>query len=368
MIFRKAKTLVAGAVLAATPFITVLTPSIVHALPTNYCQWNGSVSTAWNTAANWTAVGSGCAGGVPGTGDNLVFGNVAAANDPTNNDISGLSVASIDFEAVDAGQALGGNAFTLTGNVTNNTGTSDNISNNIAVTSASVMSMGSMAAINFSGVISGSGNITVQGTGNVDFVGAITNTGTLTVNTGNGGGVIITAQSSASPTFSGVTVASGAFLGYDAFNYSGAAATYNFSSPITTAGTIDFSTSGSLATSDLNLTGTFTLTGDSTITTSGGETVHIKGALTGPGFTVKQAGQGSVLNESTSNDSATPSGDLVTAATGSGEGSDDGGVNAPDTGFALVSAHPAVTLAVTLAVAGALVGAAQLSRKASARR
>lgn len=356
--FRKVKTVVAGAILAATPLLTLLVPGVAHALPTDYCQWNGSTSTAWNTAANWTAVGAGCAGGVPSTGDNLVFGNVAAANAPTNNDITGLSVASIDFEAVDAGQALGGNAFTLTGNVTNNTGSSNNIGNNVAISSASVMDIGNMAAVNFTGVVSGSGNITKQGAGDVDFVGGFTNTGALTVNAGQ---VFLLVQSAADFTGSSITVASGATLAYDAFDYSGFSANYTLSKPITTAGTLDFSAINGAG--DVHLTGTLTLTGDTVVKTLSGIIVHIEGALQGPGFKVTATGAGQVLNESTSNNTDTPTGDVNGAGVAA-----DGGLTAPDTGFAMASTHPGVTLAITLVSAAAIFTAARMTRKSASRR
>lgn len=371
--FRKAKNMAAGAILVAAPLFTLLAPGIAHALPSAYCEWTGTFSTAWDDEANWTSVNSGCSGTsvnnsgsaqadpntVPGTGDNLVFGNVAASNQPSNNNLTGLSVGSLDFEAVAAGQALGGNAFTLTGNITNNTGSSDNIGNNVTISATSVMDMGNMAVVNFTGVLSGSGNITKQGVGDVDFVGGFTNTGAVTVSAGILG---INAASSADFTGSSVTVASGATFAYNAFGYASPAATYTFSKPITSAGTLDFQTA--TGTFDLNLTGTITLTGDTTIVTSSGETVHVQGPLHGTGFTLIASGSGVVLNESTDNTTDTPDGDITAGASGT----DDGGLDAPDTGFAMASAHPGVTLAITVTSAGAIFVVARMTRKSASRR
>src|SRR2546423_1197126 len=74
--------------------------------------WTGTNSGNWNDASNWT-------GGVPGTGDDLVFpsgaGNVASGN---NDLAAGISFQSITFNG--DGYVIGGNSLAITTAVVSN--------------------------------------------------------------------------------------------------------------------------------------------------------------------------------------------------------------------------------------------------------
>jgi autotransporter-associated beta strand protein len=351
--FRKAKNILAGVILAATPLFTLLMPGIAHAA-TFTCTWTGAVDNNFSTAGNW----SGCNGTSPQLADtdDLVF-PVSATNLTPNNDLAGATFNSITFNGTGTGgYTLSGGAFTLAGNITDSSSQANTIGNNVTVSGASTIDVATSSMVHFTGAVSGSGSITKAGAGTLTFDN-LTLTGALTVNAGR---LEVFATSAADATVSGVTVASGATFAYDAFTNS-AVTTYTFSKPITSAGTLDLQGSGTNLT--LNLTGTITLTGDTTIITSSGETVHIQGPLHGPGFTLLASGTGVVLNESTDNTTNTPSGDISGAGAAA-----DGGVTAPDTGFAMVSAHPGVTLAVTLASAAAIFTTARMTRKSASRR
>jgi autotransporter-associated beta strand protein len=369
--FRKAKNAVAVVILAATPLLTLLTPSIVHAATGTYiCTWTGATDTAFATPGNW----SGCNSSFPQTTDQDDLVLPVSATNKLASIPAGYTFTNITFNGTgSSGYALTGAAFTVNGDITNSATESGPPHTTIANAITFVGSTNTVSAtsatdnsLEFDGAISGTGALVKAGAGSVNFTGNFGLTGAVTVNAGN---LALRAKSAAVPTFSGVTVGSGATFNYDTLADSGVS-TYTFSKPITSAGTLDFrSTGNGDGTSTdftINLTGTITLTADSVIEATDHTTVHIQGPLHGPGF-VLSATTGSVLNESTDNTTDTPSGELVASADAA-DGADDGGLDAPDTGFALVSAHPGVTLAITIAAAGALFGAAQLSRKATSRR
>jgi autotransporter-associated beta strand protein len=72
------------------------------------CVWTGSgTNNNWSSAGNWTS----CGGVAPQNGDSLSFPN-AAARAINFNDLTGLSVASINV----AGMGAGGQAWSITGN------------------------------------------------------------------------------------------------------------------------------------------------------------------------------------------------------------------------------------------------------------
>jgi hypothetical protein len=171
------------------------------------------------------------------------------------------------------------------------------------------------------GVVSGTGNIIVDNdiTG-VYFDATNTISGTLTIESGYAANGVTNAQ--AFDSFSHITVTDGGSLHYDAFDGTGGG---TFAVPLTVGGTgigavsdinhsypLDFGTVGSGGTFSLNLTGAITLTSNVKVAASDNLTVHIKGALAGTGFSLQAAASNvSIVNESTSNTSATPSGALT---------------------------------------------------------
>lgn len=83
------------------------------------CTWDGSTSSSWADGTNW----SGCDnGGVPETGDSLVFNNTAASIASTN-DIAGLTLTNVTIEGssttntTDIGSGL---TFSIDNNLTIN--------------------------------------------------------------------------------------------------------------------------------------------------------------------------------------------------------------------------------------------------------
>ena len=346
---KRLRNYLAVAILAITPGVTLLTPVMVH-VAADTCTWAGTVDNNFSTAGNWTGCDNSNAAE---SGDNLVF-PVTATNLIPNNDLTGATFASITFSGTGAmGYAISGNAFTLAGDLTDTSNKDNGLDNDITISGTRTITTPNM--LTFGGDISGSGSLIKAGAGRAEFTGAFGLTGALTVNAGR---LQISASSSADATFSDITVASGATFGYDAFNNS-SVSTYTFSKPISSAGTLDFSTNDVSSSKVLNLTSAITLTGDTALIAQDGTTVHIQGALSGPGFKITAPGQGVVLNESTSNTTETPSGNLNPIAP------TEAAPAAPDTGFASVSAHPGVTLAVTLAAATTILFVA---RKTSGAR
>jgi hypothetical protein len=356
---RRLRNLLAVAVIAIAPVATLLAPAVAHAA-TYPCTWTGAVDNNFSTAGNWT----GCNGAAPdpvNDTDDLVF-PVTATNLTPVNDLTSATFNSITFNGTGSGgYDITGNAFTLAGDITDTSGETNLIENDVVVTGTSAVDVTDPALLDFGGNVSGSGSLTFSGDGPVAFEN-LTLTGSLTINSGV---VQVFATSSADATVSGVTVASGAGFGYDAFGYASPAATYTLSTPINSAGgTFDFETLGGAGPFTLNLTGTITLTGNTQVVVTDGTVAHVQGSLHGAGFKLTTANSGQVLNESTDNTSATPAGDINPAAVAPTAATP----SAPDTGFALVSANPAVSMAITVLAAGSILAIARLSRKALSRR
>ena len=151
--------------------------------------WVGGHGNNWSTAANWQA------NQVPATGAALVF---SGTNTTTNDDITGLSVASIELSSNNF--VLGGNALTVTSGVTDDSGVSGGtISLPIALGGpVTINAAGSTSALTISGVISGSNSLTEIGNGTVNLTGVNTYTGGTTI--GNSLGTLAFAQGSLGTT------------------------------------------------------------------------------------------------------------------------------------------------------------------------
>lgn len=358
---RRIRTFVAGAVVAAAPLATLAMPGIAHAA-TYTCTWvGGGGDSNFSTAANWT----GCNSAAPQVADtnDLVFPTDTATDFAPVNDLVGATFNSITFNGTGGSTAfdITGTDFTLAGDLTDSSDQFNTIENNITLPGTTTSTVGGSAMLTLSGTVSGSGSI-VNASGTI-YLSSVTLTGAITV---NGGSLNMQATSSADATVSSVTVASGAYFGYDAFGSSGAT-TYALSTPINSAGgTLDFQTFGS-GTLTLNLTGTITLTGNTQVWMSNGTTVNVQGPLHGPTFTLtKGAGTGVLSIQSSDNTSATPNDPVVNPASNTADDADAPAT--PDTGFALVKANPGVSLAITLAGTAAILVAARMTRKSGFRR
>jgi fibronectin-binding autotransporter adhesin len=169
--------------------------------------WTGMTSTDW-AGPNWTGGNN-----PPVSGDSLVFGATNIQGNTTLTDTftnSGFDVAGITFTAGAPTYTMTGNAFNLTGNITNNGVNFETIDNAISITGHDV----TVTSINgnsmsFEGAITGSGGFIDDDLGMVLFSGTgNTYTGNTEVEQGtlrlqNGGGVTI---------FGNVTVDAGATL------------------------------------------------------------------------------------------------------------------------------------------------------------
>jgi autotransporter-associated beta strand protein len=159
----------------------------------------------WSVGGNW-------AGTAPT--DNatvsLVFNN-EVANSWSNNDLTGLTVSSIlvpaTFNAINVkDNTVTGNAITLSGGFTVNTGNFQTFGMNIALASGAGSFNQTTGQTTFGGQISGSQNITKIGGGTVIFAGNNTFAGSVAVNAGG-------LNLSGTNTFAGdVTVANGAVV------------------------------------------------------------------------------------------------------------------------------------------------------------
>ncbi len=363
---QRIKRYVAIAVIAASPMATLLAPSIAHAA-TYTCTWTGATSSTFTDASNW----SGCNSSSPQTADtnNLVFpGGIV---NHTITVPAGYTFGSLTFNGIGNGNGynLSGSSFTLTGGITNSSDTSHTIANDIVLSGNNTIDLSSGLVL--TGVVSGSGSVVKNGSSYLQFDAGPTFTGSITVNTST---VSVTAGST-TPSFSSITVADNATFNFDPFKLSGPGTTYTMNTPIT-LGEASFLTISSGNTflagvpHNVDLTGTLTLTGNAYMNAGKDITVHIKGPIVGPGFVLGASGSGVVSNESSSNTSNTPSGVLVAATGGAGAAPDTTAAApaAPDTGFALVSANPGVTMAITLAATTAILAVARLTRSSTTRR
>ncbi len=146
--------------------------------------WDGGgADDNWSTSANWTSDA-----GLPGSGDILSFvGNTRLA--PTN-DLTGLSLASITFPGAGGLFVLGGNAITLTGGISNTSGSLKTVAMPITLGAATV-TFNSTTFLNVTGGITGAQTLALTGAGHNIGLGAVGTNGTpLTALTTAGGGQV----------------------------------------------------------------------------------------------------------------------------------------------------------------------------------
>ena len=128
--------------------------------------WTGATTT-WNTAGNWSGTNL-----PPVTGDSLIFGAAGAGGTALNNDLTSaaFTVAGITFNASASAFIIGGNAFTLSGGITDNA---------------------AAETINCAITLSSNQSFTPTVAGTLTLGGAITGTGvTLTTNGGTAGNIV----------------------------------------------------------------------------------------------------------------------------------------------------------------------------------
>jgi hypothetical protein len=143
-------------------------------------RWNGSVSSDWNTAANWTTV-NGSPSTPPSSSDIVQIGTATFTNEPAIN--NSVTVKSIQFGSVQAATlaVAAGGSLTTTGNISgvwsaNAVHTINAGNQNITVNGNLILSNGNNnQSINISigtGSITVSGALFQSGNASIDFTGA----------------------------------------------------------------------------------------------------------------------------------------------------------------------------------------------------
>ncbi|MEE9211970.1 MAG: autotransporter-associated beta strand repeat-containing protein, partial [Phycisphaeraceae bacterium] len=157
-----------------------LSGEVFNALPQD--TWDGGgADDNWTTGANWldnTAPNPAATGA-------LVFDGAVRLT--PNADVPHSGVESIDFAATAGAFTLGGSNLTFTGaaTVTNLSGNTQTINNNLVIGGASLLLTANTGSLIVGGVISGAGGLTKAGAAAVRLSGANTYTGPTTINAGN---------------------------------------------------------------------------------------------------------------------------------------------------------------------------------------
>lgn len=140
--------------------------------------WTGATAS-WNTAGNWTGTNL-----PPIPGDSLIFGAAGAGGATLNNDLTSaaFTIAGITFSSGASAYTIGGNAFSLTGGITNSSAAAQTVNDAITLSGNQGFNASSAAGtLAFGGTISGSGvTLTTAGGSaagvatNTTFTGAVT--------------------------------------------------------------------------------------------------------------------------------------------------------------------------------------------------
>jgi autotransporter-associated beta strand protein len=145
--------------------------------------WSGGGAAAGNT---WT-LGANWGGGTPTAPQLLTFGQLAAGGYPTaNNDFAaGTRFGGITFNSAAAAYTLQGNAVSLAGPVTNQSGNDQTIALDVQLTASGGTFNTGTAAITVAGAVSGPGiGLTKLGSGTLTLSGTNNYTGGTTVSDG----------------------------------------------------------------------------------------------------------------------------------------------------------------------------------------
>jgi fibronectin-binding autotransporter adhesin len=246
----------------------------------NIVKWNGSVSSNWNDAANWTAV-SGTPGTPPLSTDIVQIGTSSFTSQPTIS--SAVTVKSIVFGSAQAATLTiaSGGSLSTTGNISGswsaNANHSINAGNqNLTVNGDLILSDGTT-----------NHNIALSvGTGSVTVIGSFTQSGNAPVLfTGSGSISIGKDFNYSSGTF---TSGSGTVIYNGTTNQLAAPIAYNHVTINKTAGTVNMNSSTTVAGNLLVTSGNLNLNADLAIT--GNATMNSGTSITGNATTISLGG------------------------------------------------------------------------------
>ena len=287
----------------------------------------------------------------PASGDALYFGTETTGTVTPNNDLTGVSFAGITFNSGASAFTIGGNTFTLTGGITNNSTSLETFTtssgaltqansqtytlgggititngltitggNNTTLTANGAGSTLTLGGLNVNTSISRLGTI-VNGSGNVNITGNITagdtvdnltysGTGTLTIAGGFGLDSNGSSLNVSSGTISLTSAQQGApvnVTGTGSFTETSAGSILNNGSPTATftqnstgtttlAGSNTYSNTTTVSNGTFNLSGTGTLSGGTAITVNGGAFNESAGAVISAGSTFTTTGGTTTLS------------------------------------------------------------------------
>ncbi|MFC5454382.1 beta strand repeat-containing protein [Prosthecobacter fluviatilis] len=132
--------------------------------------WVGDVDAAWNTNTagntNWSA------DALPAiSGDTLTFGSAGTSGASLTNDITGLTVSGLTFNAGASAFTLAGNALTLSGSLTNNSSALETLSMALSLgATSSINATGGALTFN-SAISSAASDLSITGSGVIIFSG-----------------------------------------------------------------------------------------------------------------------------------------------------------------------------------------------------
>jgi fibronectin-binding autotransporter adhesin len=362
-----------ASVLSVSSLLLISVPAALAAGPYT-CTWTGATDDNFSTAGNWSGCNS--AAPQPGDNDNLVFSVTGLSQDTTlTNDITGLNVGTITFSGTNGGDfsyIIAGNAFSLSSGITDNstiTGTAlPSIEAAITLTASQTFSLTTSDDLSISSVNLGTNNLTLSNS-NAEgemLIGTVAGSGELLTDPSQSAGFYEVTQ--ASPDFTGstsvgagdlgigdpgalgsgsitvdngatltgifeskdVTIANPLTIDGNGINVAGIAGALNFNNDCPS----NLSNTSCVNDGIVTISGPVTLTGDSTVGTDA--TANFTGGVSG-GFTLTIASgfTGTIEYNSASGSS----------------GSSTAAPTAPDTGLALIAAHPLETFVLSTATA-----------------
>jgi autotransporter-associated beta strand protein len=307
--------------------------AVGHTVGISTDTWSGKgPDSNWSDAQNWTS------NAVPRPGDNLVFGAGASQLTSNNDFTAGTAFGSITLNS--AGYTISGNPIALSGGIDASAATGNNAFNlGVTLSNAQTFAIGGNSttvtfggSINtntftltigggagagvLSGVVSGSGGVTMTDTGIVTFAGSAPNTysgttavnggtvilndsagnaivGPVTIGAGSGAQLLQLAASNQLSGTASVTVNSTGRL--DLNNNSTAIGALTLSSGKITTGSGTLTLGGNVGSSGpSSISGNLSVAATRTFTVANGATLTITAAISGGGG-VANAGTGTLL-------------------------------------------------------------------------